>query len=141
MDKGLKQTKEKLVSELVPYVQMKDISSANLDTIYKTVKTIYYLTTMEAMDEYSQDSYRRMETSMDMGSYMSGYNRGYSEARRGRDGDGDGRYNEAASYGYTDYRYSGHDAKEHMIKEMQKMMKELEPREQQVVQDCISRIK
>lgn len=141
MDKGLKQTKEKLVSELVPYVQMKDISSANLDTIYKTVKTIYYLTTMEAMDEYSQDSNRRMGTSMDMGSYMSGFNRGYSEARRGRDGDGDGRYNETASYGYTDYRYSGHDAKEHMIKEMQKMMKELDPREQQVVQECISRIK
>lgn len=95
-----------------------------------------------AMDDYSQDSYRRMETSRDMGSYMSGYNRGYSEARRGRDGDGDGRYNEAASYGYnTDYGYSGHDPKEHMIMEMQKMMQKLEPRDQQVVQDCISRIK
>lgn len=142
MDKGLKEAKEKLVRELVPYVQMKDISSANLDTIYKTVKTIYYLTTMEAMDDYSQDSYRRMETSRDMGSYMSGYNRGYSEARRGRDGDGDGRYNEAASYGYnTDYGYSGHDPKEHMIMEMQKMMQKLDPRDQQVVQDCISRIK
>lgn len=141
MDKGLKEAKEKLVRELVPYVQMKDISNSNLDTIYKTVKTIYYLTTMEAMDDYSQDSYRRMETSMDMGSYMSGYNRGYSEARRGRDGDGDGRYNESASYGYQGYGYSGHDAKEHMIMKMEEMMQKLEPRDQKVVQECISRIK
>ena len=141
MDKGLKEAKEKLVQELVPYIRMKDISSANLDTIYKTVKSIYYLTTLEAMDEYSQDSYRRMNTSMDMGSYMSGYNRGYSEARRGRDGDGDGRYNEAASYGYQNYGYSGHDPKEHMIMKMQEMMQELEPRDKQAVQECISRIK
>lgn len=140
MEKGLIETKEKLTHELIPYVQMKDISSANLDTIYKTVKTIYYLTTMEAMDEYNQDSYSRLNSSMDMGSYMSGYSRGYSEANRGRDGDSDERYSEK-SMGYSSYGYSGHDAKEHMIKEMQRMMLELEPREQKAVQECISRIK
>ena len=135
MDKGLKDTKEKLTRELVQYAQVKDISNANLDTIYKTVKTIYYLTTMEAMDEYNRGSERRMNTSMD--SYMSGYTKGYSEARMSRDDEG--RHNESASYGY--YGYSGHDAKEHMIHEMQRMMQELDPREQQVVQECISRIK
>ena len=75
-----------------------------------------------------------------MGSYMSGYSIGYSEASRGRDGDSDGRYSEK-SMGYSNYGYSGHDAKEHMINEMQRMMLELEPREQKAVQECISRIK
>ena len=137
MEHELMETKDKLTKELSDMVKKRDITVGDLDVIYKAVKTIYYLTTMKAMSDYSQDSsYRNSE----MASYMSGYGRGYSEARRGRDGDGDGRYNEGASYGFGDYRYSGHDAKEHIIKEMQKMMQDLDSRDQQAVKECISRI-
>ena len=137
MDKGLLETKERLTKELVDYAKVKDISIANLDVIYKTVKSIYYLTTMEAMDEYSHTGKSMAGNSMD--SYMSGYSRGYSEARRSRDGDSDGRYNE--SYGYSGaYGYSTHDSKEHMINELRRMMQELEPREKQIVENCINQM-
>ena len=113
MDKSLMEMKEKLCDELTDLVKKRDITVSDLDVIYKAVKSIYYLSTISAMDEYSQGS------SMD--SYMSGYSHGYSEARRGRDGDSDGRYSERGSYGY-----SGHDNKEQIIKEMQRMIKQLE---------------
>ena len=138
MDKGLMEIKEKLSRELVQYTQKRDISNENLDTIYKTVKSIYYLTTLSAMDEYSKDSSMRRNTSMD--DYMSGYSRGYSEARRGRDGDSDGRYNESASYGYQSFGYSGHDSKEHLISKMREMMQDLQPNDKQAVMECINRI-
>ena len=71
MDRGLIEVKDRLSKELVDYSKLKDISVANLDVIYKTVKSIYYLTTMEAIDEYSKS-----EKSMNsMDSYMSGYSR------------------------------------------------------------------
>ena len=136
MDRGLIEVKDRLSKELVDYSKLKDISVANLDVIYKTVKSIYYLTTMEAMDEYSKS-----EKSMNsMDSYMSGYSRGYSEARRGRDGDSDGRYSEDAYSNRGSYGYSMHDSKEHMIQELKRMMQDLEPREQQIVKNCINQM-
>lgn len=144
MDKGLMQVKERLSKELADYAMRKDISNANLDTIYKSVKSIYYLTTMEAMDEYSQAGNSRGNSmnNSSMESYMSGYSRGYSEARRGRDGDSDGRYSEGYSRegSYGSYGYSGHDSKEAMIEEMRTMMYKLEPRDKQAVQQCIERM-
>jgi hypothetical protein len=35
---------------------------------------------------------------------------------------------------YESYGYSGHDSKEHLIREMRNMMQDLEPRAKQAVQ-------
>jgi hypothetical protein len=140
MDKSLMEMKEKLTKELTELVNKRDITVSDLDVIYKAVKSIYYLTTIGAMNEYSQDSYGRSMDgrSMDMNSYRSGYSDGYSNARRGRDGDSDGRYSE--SYGFGHSGYSGHDSKEHMIEDIRKMMPELGQREQQAAREFLNRI-
>lgn len=136
MDKNLMETKEKLTKELTDLVKKRDITVGDLDVIYKSVKTIYYLTTIEAMGDYSKDS---------MGNYRGSY-RGSYDGRAGRDGDSDGRYSEGydrrmGSYGHEErYAYSGHDSKEHLIKEMRNMMQDLEPRAKQAVQECINRM-
>lgn len=132
MDKQLMETKEKLTNELTGLVKKRDITVGDLDVIYKSVKTIYYLTTMEAMGDYSKDS---------MGSY--GYSRGSYDGRAGRDGDSDGRYSEGrgrSMNAYESYGYSGHDSKEHLIREMRNTMQDLEPRAKQAVQECINRM-
>ena len=129
MDKNLMETKEKLTKELTDLVKKRDITVGDLDVIYKSVKTIYYLTTIEAMGDYSQDS-------------MSRY-RGSYDGRAGRDGDSDGRYSESnyrSMKAYDNYGYSGHDSKEHLIREMRNMMQDLEPRAKQAVQECINRM-
>lgn len=136
MDKSLMETKEKLTNELTDMIKKRDITVSDLDVIYKSVKTIYYLTTIEAMGEYSQDSYRGNYDGMR-------YSR---DGRAGRDGDSDGRYSEGydrrmGSYGdYERYAYSGHDSKEHLVQEMKRMMQDLEPRAKQAVQECINRM-
>lgn len=133
MDKNLMETKEKLTKELTDLVKKRDITVGDLDVIYKSVKTIYYLTTIEAMGDYSQDS---------MGDYRGSY-RGSYDGRAGRDGDSDGRYSERgyrSMNAYDNYGYSGHDSKEHLIREMRNMMQDLEPRAKQAVQECISRM-
>ena len=133
MEKGLIEIKDKLSKELAEYARIKDITNANLDVIYKTVKSIYYLTTMEAMDDYSKDSYRSMDYSGRYGSY---------DGRAGRDGDSDGRYSERRSMdgSYESYGYSRHDPKDHLMNEMKRMMMDLQPREQQAVKECIERM-
>lgn len=133
MDKNLMETKEKLTKELTDLVKKRDITVGDLDVIYKSVKTIYYLTTIEAMGDYSQDS---------MGSYRGSY-RGSYDGRAGRDGDSDGRYSERrgrSMSAYDSYGYSGHESKEHLIQEMREMMHNLEPRAKQAVQECIERM-
>ena len=131
MDKSLQDMKERLTRELTEMVAKRDITVGDLDVIYKAVKSIYYLFTIGAMDEYSAEGSMKMNTS-EMGSYMSGYNEGYSEARRSRGSDG--------RYMSSMRGFSGHDSKMYMISEMEKMMQELDPRDQQAVRDCINKI-
>jgi hypothetical protein len=133
MDKNLMETKEKLTKELTDLIKKRDITVGDLDVIYKSVKTIYYLTTIEARGDYSQDS---------MENYRGSY-RGSYDGRAGRDGDSDGRYSEGnyrSMKAYDNYGYSGHDSKEHLIREMRNMMQDLEPRAKQAVQECINRM-
>ena len=128
MDKNLMETKEKLTSELTDLIKKRDITVGDLDVIYKSVKTIYYLTTIEAMGDYNKDS--------------MGYKGSY-DGRAGRDGDSDGRYSERrgrSMNAYDTYGYSGHESKEHLIHEMREMMHTLEPRAKQAVQECIERM-
>lgn len=79
------------------------------------------------------------------GSYNRGsYNEGSSYARRGRDGDGDGRYSEAGdnysrrrgSYG----RYSRHTEKEKMIEKLERMADSASEKERRAIMECIDEL-
>lgn len=119
-----------LEDELKKISKKDDITTSDLDNIYKMVDIVKDVTTVDAMKKAEQEGYSR--------DYARDYSRGYSEdyaygsyARRGRDGDGDGRYSEDSSYRrgrdamgrYTsrDDGYSRHN-KEDMIEQMKEMM-------------------
>ena len=83
---------------------------------------------------------RAQDNSYDHGSY----NEGSSYARRGRDGDGDGKYSEAGdnysrrrnSYG----RYSRHTEKEKMIEKLERMADSAGEKERRAIMDCIDEL-
>lgn len=68
-----------------PMVEKGDITPTELDNIYKAVKSMYYIKTMDAMKEYG-NSYE--------GSYARRYSRNSYDGRMGMDRDNDGRYSE-----------------------------------------------
>ena len=75
--------------------------------------------------EYSNEGYSQGRYRMPMGgmSYEgSSYEGGSSYARRGRDGDGDGRYSERGSSMNYSNEYGRHTAKERMIEKLTDMM-------------------
>lgn len=116
--------KELLEDELKKIAKKGDISPAELENVYKAVKTINYATIIDAMEEEKENGYSQRGYSRGMGAYAvnGGYpgssyegsynsyegasNRGgmgmsndYSrDGRAGRDGDSDGRYSETGSY-------------------------------------------
>ena len=100
----LKDICNNLEYQLEDVIKKGDISTSELDLVYKSVKTIYYIKTIEAMEDYKDDEER----------YSRSYGRsdyGYSNRSR----NSMGRYSsEGRSY---DYDYSG-DTKE----ELQRLM-------------------
>lgn len=112
-----------LEDELHEIVRNGDISHTELDRVYKAVDIIKDIKTVEAMEDYSYDDYSR-RNSYD-GDNMS-YN--MSNARRGRDGDGDGRYSERRGGRrgrYSRDGYSGDD-KQDMLTKIEQMKKQIE---------------
>jgi hypothetical protein len=135
-----------LEDELKKISKKEDITAMDLENIYKMVDIVKDITTVDAMHKAEQEGYSR--------DYARDYSRGYSEdyanaygsyrsydGRRGRDGDGDGRYSEDSSYrrgrdslgryvsrdgsyrgGSYEGGYSGHD-KEDMIDHLKEMMR------------------
>lgn len=123
-----------LEDELKKISKKEDITTMDLDNIYKMVDIVKDVTTVEAMKKAEQEGYSR--------DYARDYSRGYSEdysnaygsyARRGRDGDGDGRYSEDGSYRrgrdsmgrYTSRdSYDGYSrhSKDEMIEHLKEMM-------------------
>lgn len=136
--KVLYDIQDMLEDELKKISKKEEITSTDLDNIYKMVDIVKDVTTVDAMHKAEQDGYSR--------DYARDYSRGYSDdyanaygsynsyARRGRDGDGDGRYSEDGSYRrgrdamgrYTSrdnsYEYSRH-SKEEMIDHLKEMMR------------------
>jgi len=113
-----------------------DISPTELERAYKAVDIIKDIKTIEAMEDsgYSND-YSRDGQSNRMPYYY--YDEpATSHARRGRDGDGDGRYSEDSSYRrgrdamgrYTsrDGGYSGHEEKEQMMRQIEEMKRKVQ---------------
>lgn len=126
---------DNLKDEIKELTKKGDISPTELERAYKAVDIIKDIKTIEAMEDasysydYSRDEYSRR------GSYNSSYD-GMSNARRGRDGDGDGRYSEDGSYRrgrdamgrYTsrDDGYSRHDEKDQMMRQIEEMKRKVE---------------
>ena len=151
--KTMDDLKDMLHEELKDVVKKGDLSPTELDNVYKAVKTLNYIETIGAMQEYgksndysgryynSNDSYRGSYDSYDMSRK--------SYARRGRDGDGDGQYSEDYSgrrgrdamgrYTSRDGGYSGH-SKEHLIMDMQEIMRTAAPEEKKAIRDCIEKL-
>lgn len=138
--KVLYDIQDMLEDELKKICKKEEISTSDLDNIYKMVDIVKDVTTVDAMRKAEQEGYSR--------DYARDYSRGYSDdyanaygsynsyARRGRDGDGDGRYSEDSSYrrsrdnsgrsysrdGSYESGYSRHN-KEEMIEHLKEMMR------------------
>lgn len=127
----LYELKDLLCDKIEEVVKRNDISPTEMDAVYKAAKTIYYITTIDAMEsgEYSNASYGSY------GSYANS-NNSYARDRRGRysregrssrDGMSNGRYSERSYAGRMSREggYSGH-TKEQMMQEIAEMQQELE---------------
>lgn len=150
--KVLYDIQDMLEDELKKISKKEDITTMDLDNIYKMVDIVKDVATVKAMQEggYSQDysrgsyggsygrggSYNSYEGSYGRGSYDGSYEGSYG--RRGRDGDGDGRYSEEGSYRrgrdsmgrYTsrDGSYGSYDgqsghSKEQMLENLKELMR------------------
>ncbi len=137
---------------LEPLSKKQDISPTELDNIYKAVKTMNYIETIKAMNEYgnSNDGSYNSYAGGSYGRY-SRYSYPTSfDGRYGMDGDGDGRYSERgnsrARNSRESYRrysrdgYSG-DAKEEMIAKLERKMDMANSEtERQTIRDMIREI-
>lgn len=141
---------EMLEREVKEIVNKGTLDMQSLDILYKVMMAVKATDKhMEALEGQgmSQDSYGR-------GSYESrnSSRRSYdSYARRGRDGDGDGRYSEDSSRGYSSrgrssyedsYGYSRDAATDAMKKRLEDMMKEpVSENVRMALMDCLEKIK
>lgn len=127
--------KEMLNKELKEVVRKGELSAGSLDVIDKLTHSLKSLKALEGGSSY--DSYGR-------GSYEGSY------ARRGRDGDGDGRYSEdsfrysqdrgRSSYG--SYGYSRDAATDAMKQKLRTMMEEpISEDARLALMDCLNKIK
>jgi hypothetical protein len=133
---------ENLKDEIKELNKKGDISPAELERAYRAVDIIKDIKTIEAMEDAgysnargnSYNSYDGQSNRMYSGYYYD--EPGMSNARRGRDGDGDGRYSENSSYRrgrdamgrYTSREggYSGHEEKEQMMRQIEQMKRKVE---------------
>ena len=123
-----------LEDELKQITKKDDLTPQELENAYKSVDIIKDIETIKAMKEsgysnnMSYDDYSGRY--MGRGGYArdySGrdnyddYSRGDSYARRGRDGDGDGRYNESRDRGY-----SRHDEQGQLMQKMEELQRKID---------------
>lgn len=145
--------RDMLKQELNAIVKKGEVTKESLDNIHKLIssldKTGHLIKDEQggSSNGYSQgysQRYYRDGGSHDYsgnsydGSYDGSYD--YAHGRRGRDGDGDGRYSEEYSGRRRYYRdgYSGHDDKQHMVEKLKKMAQETSDQQtKMMIHDCI----
>lgn len=161
--------RDMLEKEVAAIEKKGTLDTASLDNVYKLMSTIKY--TDKCIDRekggemsYDNRSYgygrsndgRSNESRMmpwGYRSYDDSYDMGMSNARRGRDGDGDGRYNESRdnfrggsnrgreSYDGS-YGYSRDNAKKKMVEKLTTLMDDtMSETERNAIMDCIDKIK
>ena len=169
--KALYDLKEILEDEVKSMTKKGDITPQELENAYKITDILKDIETIKAMKEAGEQGQysRAYDYARDGGSYDGGYSqrmyydnqgmnsRDYSQARRGRDGDGDGKYSEDNSYArdrdamgrytsrdggsYGSYDYSRHDNKEQMIAKLNQMMQSAgSDKEREAIRQCISKL-
>ena len=148
----------------------RDLDEKSLDNLFKLTsslkavdKHLMLLNKEEGseMKGYSQARYRYANSMDNMGANapnggasMDYSMDGQSMARRGRDGDGDGRYNEShdnfrystnrgGSYDQgNSYEYSRDNARKKMVQKLETLMDDtMSDNERQAIKECISKIK
>ena len=120
---------ENLVDDIRELTKKGDISPTELDRAFKAVDIIKDIKTIEAMEDsrgsydYSNDGYsgRRMYYDAEPNTSHRSYAEGHSEAR-GRDAMG--RY--TSRDGVSRDGYSGHEEKEHMLRQIEQMKHKIE---------------
>lgn len=158
MMKTYENLRDMLEKEVIEIEKKGVLDAQSLDHLYKLMTTIkstdkcmdYEENGMSHGNRMSYDSYGRM---MPRYAYDS-YDNGMSMARRGRDGDGDGRYNESrdnfrdssyrgqGSYGDSYGRYSRDNAKKKMVEKLTTLMDDtMSEQERNAIMDCIEKIK
>ena len=118
--------KDMLCDELQEFAKKGELSAGDLEAVDKLTHSIKSLVTIIAMEDggYSNDGY-------DHGSSY-GYDRGYS-GRRYANRDSMGRY--------TSRRYSRDEAKDEVIRHMEKLMNDMNGKDREVVQDAVNQLK
>ena len=118
--------KDMLCDELQEFAKKGELSAGDLEAVDKLTHSIKSLVTIIAMEDggYSNDGY-------DHGSSY-GYDRGYS-GRRYANRDSMGRY--------SPRRYSRDEAKDEVIRHMEKLMNDMSGKDREVVQDAVNQLK
>ena len=118
--------KDMLCDELQEFAKKGELSAGDLEAVDKLTHSIKSLVTIIAMEDggYSNDGY-------DHGSSY-GYDRGYS-GRRYTNRDSMGRY--------TSRRYSRDEAKDEVIRHMEKLMGDMSGKDREIVQDAVNQLK
>lgn len=153
MMKTYENLRDMLDREVADIEKKGSLDPQGLDNLFKLMTTIKNIDKCidreQGGNSYSYGSYRTMPH------YAYGnYYDGMSHARRGRDGDGDGRYNESrdnfrdSSYrGWESYenaygRYSRDKAKSKMVEKLTTLMDDtMSDHERNAIMDCIDKIK
>lgn len=147
--RALEDLTEMLEDDVKKVIKKGDISPDELSNVYKAIDIIKDVETIKAMrgQGYSQaGSYNSYDgsygsyNSYNRGSYDNSYDGSYdgSYGRRGRDGDGDGRYSEQNSMRYSGGNYSRHDERTKMIQKLETMMQNAQTEEQRrAIKKCI----
>lgn len=150
MYEGLRDMLEKEVTEIE---KKGTLDPQGLDNLYKLMTALKV--TDKCIDREGGESYDgSYNRSYAMGRMMPwAYENGMSNARRGRDGDGDGRYNESRDNfrGYTNrgrsnesrgsYEYSRDNSRKKMIQKLETLMDDtMSEYERQAIMDCIDKI-
>ena len=138
MYEGLQDMLEKEIRE----IEKKGVLNAqSLDELKKLMATKHYVSECikEEEGDMSGDSYARQSRASYRGSYEN-----MSGARRGRDGDGDGRYSEESCRGRSyesSYRESRDGSKQAMIRKLEMMMDDaVSENDRLAIMDCLKRI-
>lgn len=118
--------KDMLCDELQEFAKKGELSAGDLEAVDKLTHSIKSLVTIIAMEDggYSNDGYE--------GGSSYGYNRGYS-GRRNANRDSMGRY--------SGRRYSRDEAKDEVIRHMEKLMGDMSGKDREIVQDAVNQLK
>ena len=156
MMKTYENLRDMLEKEVMEIEKKKDLDPQSLDNLFKLMTTLKNTEKCMAYEEGGESHGNRMSygRSYGMSNRMMphySYDDGLSMARRGRDGDGDGRYSEDnfrdSSYrGRESYEnsngYSRDKARTKMVEKLSTLMDDtMSEHERNAIMDCINKIK